>query len=317
MREASIETVVVVFPGALGDWLLALPAWRALRARHAGARLTMVVSEPLRALATLAGVADVTASLDAAEAAGPFGGDRLPSWLADRPVLYTWLGGGDAEARRRMTAAAARARFFGVERGTGSLHAATAYAQAIGVPAGQRALAAAARLVPGPSAAAERLVAECRRPVLAIHPGAGARAKRWDPAGFVQVAQWWRAAGGAVVEITGPAEAGEAPALGAPAARDWRLPDLAALLARAALYLGNDSGVSHLAGAVDAPGVVLFGATDPERWRPIAGRLVALRARSGGPDAVSLAALPVARVVAALRRRVALTRGDLDISCCP
>jgi ADP-heptose:LPS heptosyltransferase len=145
-----------------------------------------------------------------------------------------------------------------------------------------------------------------------VHPGAGGRAKRWDIAGFVQVAHWWRSRCGSVVAIAGPAEAGEPPALGPPEVRDWPLVDLAAVLARVALYLGNDSGVSHLAGAVGAAGVVLFGPTSARRWRPLAGRLVTLSARGGGPDGIPLAALPAARVIAACARRFALTRGDPD-----
>ena len=52
---------------------------------------------------------------------------------------------------------------------------------------------------------------------------------------------------------------------------------LAALLARADRYLGNDSGVSHLAGAVGARGAALFGPTDPELWRPLSPRITSLR----------------------------------------
>jgi len=312
VRGESIERVVLVFPGALGDLLLALPALRALRARHAGARVTAVVSQPLRALVELAGVADATAALEGAAAAALFGGERWPSWLDGRPFVYSWLGGGDDEVRARVAAAARGARFFGVERGRSVTHAAVAYARAVGAPTDADALAAAARLVPAPSAAAEALCARLAAPILALHPGAGGRAKRWDIAGFVQVAHWWRSRGGSVAAIAGPAEAGEPPALGAPEVRDWPLVDLAALLARAALYLGNDSGVSHLAGAVGAAGVVLFGPTEGRRWRPLAGRLVALGARGGGPDGIPLAALPAARVIAACARRFTLTRGDPD-----
>src|SRR5438874_6814992 len=130
--------------------------------------------------------------------------------------------------------------------------------------------------------AAAALRADLAGPVLAIHPGAGSRSKRWDIAGFVQVAHWWRAGGGAVLAIAGPAEAGEPAALGTPEARDWPLPDLAAVLSRAALYLGNDSGISHLAGAVGTAGVILYGPTNPRRWGPLSKRVVALRARSTG-----------------------------------
>ena len=90
--------------------------------------------------------------------------------------------------------------------------------------------------------------------------------------------------------------------------------DVAAVLARATLYLGNDSGVSHLAGAVGAQGVVLYGPTDPRRWGPLGERLVVLRARRMTPEEFSLRALSVRRVVNACRRSITLTRGDLDTS---
>src|SRR5439155_481134 len=178
VRGESIERVVLVFPGALGDLLLALPALRALRARHAGARVTAVVSQPLRALVELAGVADATAALEGADAAALFGGERWPSWLDGRPFVYSWLGGGDDEVRARVAAAARGARFFGVERGRAVTHAAVAYARAVGAPTDADALAAAARLVPASSAAAEALCARLAAPILAAHPGAGGRAQR-------------------------------------------------------------------------------------------------------------------------------------------
>lgn len=309
-----MESVTVIFPGALGDLLLALPALRFLRARHAGARVALVVSEPLRGLAALADVADITPSLDGREAVGLFAGDRWPSWIEPGAVVYSWLGSEDESVRPRILAASRHARFFRIERGPGTVHAAAAYAVSVGATASRSRLAAAARVVPANSVAADTFCEGLGAPVLAIHPGAGARAKRWDVAGFVQVAQWWRSGGGTVVAVAGPAEASEAPVLGGAEIRDWPLPDLAALLARSALYLGNDSGVSHLAGAVGTAGVVLFGPTAARRWRPVSGRLVALQGRPSGPDGISLSALPAARVIAACRRRFALTRGNLDIS---
>lgn len=52
------------------------------------------------------------------------------------------------------------------------------------------------------------------------------------------------------------------------------LRELAWYLAHAAYYVGNDSGVSHLAGAAGARGTVLFGPTDPAVWRPLGHLLV-------------------------------------------
>jgi ADP-heptose:LPS heptosyltransferase len=302
VRGESIERVVVVFPGALGDLLLALPALRLVRARHADARLTLVVARPLVALAGLVDVADEVADLDGREAARLFGGEELPAWLAGRPTLYSWLGSGDAALRTRLGRVTRAAHFHRVEQGPGERHVASEYVRALGlVPASPE--PAPPRVRPPASALAADLLAHLAPPVLAVHAGAGSRAKRWDNAGFVQVANWWRSAGGSVVIIAGPAEAGEAPMLGPPEARDWPLPDVAALLAGVALFLGNDSGISHLAAAVGTPGVVLFGPTDARRWRPLSPAIVALQARSTRPDGIDLRALPAQRVIAACQRR--------------
>lgn len=312
MSTGSIPTVVLLFPGALGDLCLAVPVWRALRRRHPGARRIAVVSEPLRGLVVAAGLAEMTASLDAADAAWLFGaGGPHPSWLDDRPTVYAWLGADDT-LRARMSSVAASVTWLRVERGDGDVHAAVAYVRALGISDAGMSLQTEARLAIGASPVADALVDRLPGALLAVHAGAGAHGKRWDPAGFVQVAYWWQATVGSVVEIAGPAEA-EAPAfLGAPTARDWPLVDLAALLARAALYVGNDSGVSHLASAVGTPSVVMFGPTSARRWRPIGNAVTALQARGSGPEGIALSALPAARVIAAARRRIALTRGDPD-----
>jgi ADP-heptose:LPS heptosyltransferase len=76
------------------------------------------------------------------------------------------------------------------------------------------------------------------------------------------------------------------------------LPEVAAVLRRAALYLGNDSGLMHLAGAAGAPVVGLFGQSDAREYGPAGPRAVAVSA-DGEPFRTSMAALPVARVLAA------------------
>ena len=101
------------------------------------------------------------------------------------------------------------------------------------------------------------------KPVMTLAPGSGAREKNWPDASFRAVADWWRRRTcGSVVVILGPVEEekGDYTALceGAVVARNLNLGKLAALLARSDLYLGNDSGVSHLAAAlgVDNRGAV-------------------------------------------------------------
>jgi heptosyltransferase-2 len=124
------------------------------------------------------------------------------------------------------------------------------------------------------------------RKFLVIHPGSGSPRKNWqgyDPF----IARWRSRHSEAIVVLNGPAEAAtplsrEANVL---AATGLSLPQVAALVQDSRLYLGNDSGVSHLAGAVGGRGVVLFGPSDPAVWAPrgetLRGRYI-LRASPSG-----------------------------------
>jgi hypothetical protein len=120
--------------------------------------------------------------------------------------------------------------------------------------------------------------------ILAIAPGSGAGEKNWPAAYFDDVARWWeRQAGGRVLVILGPAEAERAEPmhLGADAlvVREERLGTVAALLSRCDIYLGNDSGLSHLAAALGVPTVTLFGPTDPTEWAPQGRHVIVLSQR--------------------------------------
>jgi hypothetical protein len=294
--------VTLLFPGALGDFLLALPTLRALRARHAETPCTIAVGAPLCGLAAHAFPGDATARLDGPELARLLAGGPRPAWLPPDGIVYSWLGATDPAVREQVAAGAASARFFRVERAPGGVHASIAYAQACGTDDDPDGLVERGRILPPASAGADRLAGA---PLLVLHPGAGAQRKRWDGAGFAAVVAWWRASGGAAVVLLGPAELDDVAPAAVEALRDLPLPDVAAVLARAALYVGNDSGVSHLAAAVGAPSVVLFGPTDPARWRPL-GATVVVGGSSARPDGISLEALPAARVIDACREARAL-----------
>ena len=122
----------------------------------------------------------------------------------------------------------------------------------------------------------------------AIHPGSGSRRKNWPAERFAEVARrlcmpWLLVSGPADDEAAGVLS--EIP--GAVSARGLPPRVLAALLARAAVYLGNDSGVTHLAAAAGPPTVALFGATDPSVWAPIGPRVRVLHC-GGAMDAASV-----------------------------
>jgi len=95
-----------------------------------------------------------------------------------------------------------------------------------------------------------------------IHPFSGSARKNWPLERFAQLAETL-AERMPVEWCVGPEES-----LPWQARRFDNLYDLAAWLASARLYIGNDSGISHLAAAAGAPVVAMFGATDPRVWSP-------------------------------------------------
>jgi ADP-heptose:LPS heptosyltransferase len=111
------------------------------------------------------------------------------------------------------------------------------------------------------------------RPLLMLHPGAGGIAKRWPAEGFTRVLTRLGSTGKlAVVVHQGPADADAvADFVGrhhGPVLRlvDPALPLLAGVVSHAKVWLGNDSGPSHLAAALGVPAIVLF--TAPKlAWR--------------------------------------------------
>jgi ADP-heptose:LPS heptosyltransferase len=109
--------------------------------------------------------------------------------------------------------------------------------------------------------------------VITLAPGSGSLQKNWPASSFRAVADWWRRRPrGAVMVLLGPVEEekGDYTALCREAVRvcDLNLGQLAALLARSDLYLGNDSGVSHLAAALGVVSLVLFGPSSVDQWAP-------------------------------------------------
>jgi ADP-heptose:LPS heptosyltransferase len=122
-----------------------------------------------------------------------------------------------------------------------------------------------------------------REEFVVIHPFASSPAKRWPLESFRQVAASLECP---VRWCAGPAESLDG------AVRFDDLYELACWLARARLFLGNDSGIAHLAAAVGTPVVTIFLATDPRLWAPRGSGVIVLE-RPG-----------VAEVLRAIRRDI-------------
>lgn len=102
-----------------------------------------------------------------------------------------------------------------------------------------------------------------------LHPGSGGRKKNYPLPQFLEAACRLESQGRSIAWSLGPAEEGFTLPQRACTLPHCSLVDLAAILARADLYIGNDSGISHLAAAMGCPTIVLFGPTDPQVWCPL------------------------------------------------
>jgi ADP-heptose:LPS heptosyltransferase len=129
--------------------------------------------------------------------------------------------------------------------------------------------------------------------LIAIFPGSGSPAKNWPLDKFAALARIL-AERSSVVFILGPAESAMEPILREhrfPMLKDLDLGTVAGIARLAAGFVGNDSGASHLAAAADAPGVVIFGPSDPSRWLPL-GRIMVLDQQKT-PDEVAAALMKI------------------------
>ncbi len=124
---------------------------------------------------------------------------------------------------------------------------------------------------------------------LAIHPGSGSEKKNWPEERWHELLKLiakgtsWR-----VVLIGGEAEGERLQRLATllpierlAVALNKPLPELAQTLMRCAAFLGHDSGITHLAAAVEVPGVAIWGGTNERIWRPLGPAFTLLRDERG------------------------------------
>lgn len=125
--------------------------------------------------------------------------------------------------------------------------------------------------------------------LVALHPGSGSRKNLWPIGNFLDLAQRiTRYLRLNTILLVGPAEreyVGEGlepmQSISPMWAENLPLIHVASLLERCRCYVGNDSGITHLAAAVGTPTIALFGPTDPEIWGPRGERVTLLRKNPG------------------------------------
>lgn len=294
------DRIVLFEVGWLGDTLVTVPAMRAMRRAFPQAEIVRIVSPAVLDLMTRCPYVDRLLVYDRlGEHRGPTGGLRLLRAVrALRPAVFVNLHVPDVNrgARlywrdnlfARLTGAPVRCAYAMPMDARLLTHPVRAcpvdrmpitvligrLLTALGVEPGSSALEAWAD--PADEAQARELLRACGPggPVVVVQPGSKRPSRRWDPGRFAALADWladrWQARillAGSRAEAALLAEVAErmrARALVLDGALG--LPALYALLREADLFVGNDSGVFHLAVAAGTPSVGLFGPGNVPRW---------------------------------------------------
>jgi ADP-heptose:LPS heptosyltransferase len=291
------EKTLIIHSGGIGDLLLALPAMRRFRQAFPCATLEMMGRPERLALAAFDLRASFLHSIDQAGMSYFYLDDApLPPRLCSFFSSFGWVLsfgrlGAETLSKNLKKAGAGRVLTLSpIPPGGGRVHVSdylveSLRSEGIGGEAPDHPL----QLPEEASAFARDYLdgfgEKGKKQILAIHPGSGSRAKKWPAKNFAAVADWAAEKCG-ILLLTGPAEEGAEEVRRAMRkadplrAENLPLIPLAGLLNRSRVYLGNDSGITHLAASLGLPTVALFGPTDPAVWGPRGAGVRTLRERT-------------------------------------
>ena len=296
---ADQPQILVIRGGAIGDFILTLPAIQLLRENIPHGRLEILGYRPVIELAQEAGLAEGLRSLEHRNMAPLFVpqavlSEELIAYFRGFKLIVSYLYDPDGYLKGNMERMGVKTYLEASHRVQPGLgHAAEQLAQ----PLEKLAFflddpAPHLKLSPSP---------EVTQPTIAFHPGSGSLRKNWSLQRWTEFFRQVMPAhsGIQVAVITGEAEAerGITEALRrewAEAPYSWTLWDqlplteLAHRLTACRAFLGHDSGISHLAAACDVPCLLLFGPTDPAIWAPRNAGVQVVTAPQGNLDFLPL-----------------------------
>jgi len=268
-----LRRILVIRGGAIGDFILTLPAIRLLREAFPAAHLEILGYQHIVRLAVLSGYANAMRSIEYGPLAGFFvpGGELAPElieYFAGSQQVVSYLFDPDEIFAHNLQRAGVQNLIAASPKITNDEHA----AQQLARPLEQLGLCLddrAPRILPNE-------LRKVDQNLIAIHPGSGSERKNWPLERFMALATLLLERpqtrllliGGEADDSSFEALQRNLPNERIELARNLPLADLARRVRDCAWFLGHDTGISHLAAAVGTPSVLLFGPTDPAIWAP-------------------------------------------------
>lgn len=292
--------ILVIRGGAIGDFILTLPAIGLLRESFPEAHIEILGYRHIVELAVGRHYADASRSIEYGPLAGFFNPHSeldpdLADWFASFHQVVSYLFDPDGFFVGNLRRAGVRNLITGNPKIGDHAHAAAQLAE----PLQKLALfldRPAARFYPGDAdrAQAREWLGEFV-PEVAIHPGSGGPRKNWPVDRWLALARHFLDRGCPLLIVGGESDGellaklrGSLPGPGIRFAEHLPLPMLGAILAGCRLFLGHDSGISHLAAAAGIRCVLLFGPTDPAIWAPANPDVRVIASPSGRLDDIAL-----------------------------
>ncbi len=306
--------ILVIRGGAIGDFILTLPVFAALRRQFPQTHLEVLGYPHIAQLAFAGGAVDQVRSIDSRPLAGFFARDgaldqSLADYFAGFAVIISYLYDPDGIFQENV-ACCSKAQFIvGPHRPEEklALHATEVFLKPLERLAIYEADPVPLLPISHPPSVA-KLLRRTGQPStlhqLALHPGSGSERKNWPEENWMRLIQHLQTATRfSFLLVGGEAEVGRLRRLSAvfppdqlELAQCLPLAELARRLQSCLGFIGHDSGISHLAAALGVPALVLWGETSETIWRPRGERVTVLRSPEG------LQGLPVERVLDQLQR---------------
>jgi heptosyltransferase III len=311
-----MDRILVIRGGAIGDFILTLPALKTLRDACPQSHIEILGYKHIAVLAENRFYAQAVRSIEYGPLSGFFAKDsELPAELADYFATFDLIVSYLYDPERIFESNLRRCRVKNLLCGPARIvitgdHAAQQLARPI-EKLGIRVVDLTEKifLSEGDRQFGREFLQTLSQPIVAIHPGSGSKEKNWPLQNWVELfsrEHWHVEKRTSLIVISGEAENAQTAQL----EQIWKdhdirfaenlpLPQLAAVLEQST-FIGHDSGISHLAAGAGANCILLFGPTDPNVWAPRNENVQVLRARNG-----KINDLEVAVVQAALTKTLA------------
>jgi heptosyltransferase-3 len=275
----------MIHPGGLGDVLLAVPAIVRLRTRFPNHQLVLCGEEQVARLLLACRVIDAWTSSHGRACTDLFAGassvtGQVETWLEDCELAIGWMQDVDGTLNETLKAAGVREVIVRSPFSTAirSRHQCDRFLEAINEAPFDEGKAVSLTLREPlhrlGQACLERADLANGRPFAVIHPGSGSAHKCAAPEILATVVIALQTSGTIPVILEGPADREPVERLLQSCVtppivlQDLDVCTVAGVLAHARLFVGQDSGVTHMAGLMGVRTVAIFGPTDPARWAP-------------------------------------------------